>query len=104
MSDALLTVLRDSRYIGQQAMREQAADEIERLRAALKPFAELGIEYPNCLPDDRLYTSIDDDLHWSDIYRATAAYQQSSPTRPDGTPCDPNLTSQAAFRKMNEDR
>ena len=30
--------------------------------------------------------------------------QQQAPTRPDGTPCDPSLTSQAAFRKMNEDR
>lgn len=32
----LLTVLRDSRYIGQEAMRHSAADEIERFLAAAK--------------------------------------------------------------------
>jgi hypothetical protein len=40
----LLTVLRDTRYIGQEAMRNSAADEIERLRAALREIAE---EFPD---------------------------------------------------------
>ena len=34
--DDLVKMLRDPRYMGQEGMREKAADEIERLRAALK--------------------------------------------------------------------
>lgn len=41
--ESLLTVLRDSRYPGQEGMRHQAADTIERMQAALIPLAELPV-------------------------------------------------------------
>lgn len=39
----ILTILRDPRYVGQTSIFLRAADEIEALRAALKPFADAGV-------------------------------------------------------------
>jgi len=49
--------------------------EVIRLRAALKPFAELGSRF-KCLPDDPIWTDTDDGLVAEDFYRASRAYQQ----------------------------